>query len=172
MKPSLSGRFIMRPWELYTSHSYRALNLYERRCLDRLELEHLKKAGKENGKLTVTYVDMRREGVGWKYAAASFRVLEALGLIQRTQQGRAANGEFRLSNLWRITYLPTAPSKKDQTHDWMKIQSADEAEAIAQANRYRDQRNRRPPPRPPRPKRKLRAIAATAAAPASGPRAS
>jgi hypothetical protein len=156
MKP----RFIMRPLELYTSHSYRVLNLHERRCLDRLELELIKRYGKDNGKLIVTYADVEREGVGPKYAAASFRVLQALGLIERTRQGRAAVGEFRSSNLWRITYLPTAPGKKDQTNDWMKIQSPEEAEAIAKTHRFHDRRNRQAPPRSPRqPNGKLRAIA-------------
>jgi hypothetical protein len=51
--------------------------------------------------------DNEEFGIGNRSAIArGLREVCALGFVELTRPGRAGNGEFRISNLFRLTYLP------------------------------------------------------------------
>ena len=69
-------------------------------------------------------------GIGNRNAIApGIREVCALGFVELTRPGRAGNGEFRIPNLFRLTYLPA--HGKGPTHEWRRIETIEEAERIA-----------------------------------------
>jgi hypothetical protein len=121
--------------EMLQSPAYRALNLSERRVIDRIRIEYAHHGGRDNGKLPVTFRDFHRYGVRWSSIAPSVRAAHALGFIRVTQYGMASNAEFRAPTLFALTHLPTNDDQVTATNDWKAIKSPEEAEAIASAAR-------------------------------------
>ncbi len=89
-----------------------------RRCLDRLELEHLDHAGKENGRLVVTYDDFARFGIRRASITSALEQLEAVGFLRVMERGRGGNSEYRKASKYRLTYLAT--NDAEPTDDWLK----------------------------------------------------
>jgi hypothetical protein len=142
----IGRQFIPHPVDLLKSPAYRVLNIHEHRVLTRIEIEYAAHAGKDNGRLPVTYDDFKRYGLSRKYIAPAIAVLTALGLVDVTQRGRANNGEFRAPSLYRLTYLHT--EQADPTNEWTDIRTIAQAEEIVRSLRRREPRARpRPPPR-------------------------
>jgi hypothetical protein len=118
--------------EMKASPAFRALSLSARRILDRTEIELCGKNGKQNGKLTVTHNNFKEYGMDHNSIGPAIREAVALGFIEITQRGRAGNADQRISNQFRLTYLPTDDS--DQTDEWHHIDS-EQAKAIARKAR-------------------------------------
>ena len=128
------GQFVPHRPAMLRSPALRVLSLTGRRILDRLEIEHLNHGGKENGKLPVTFANLRKFGMAnGELIARGIRELRALGFVELTRVGRAGNGEHRKANLFRITYLPA--DGKEPTDEWRRIETVQEAEKIARAIR-------------------------------------
>jgi hypothetical protein len=116
------------------SPAFCVLNLTEHRILARIEIELRHHGGQDNGKLPVTFDDFEAYGVGNRRCAASaIRALCALGFIEITEPGRAGNREFRTPNKFRLTYQPVDRAK--ETDEWDRIETMEDAEAIAKAAR-------------------------------------
>jgi hypothetical protein len=108
--------------------------------LARIEIEHAHHGGKENGRLPVTYDDFVRYGIHRHAIAPAIRELAALGFIEITQRGRAGNAEFRSPSMYRLTYRNAKDERGDGTHEWQRIETIEQAEAIAKiARRDSDQ---------------------------------
>jgi hypothetical protein len=152
LKTNIDAQFLRLPLAVLNSAALRILNIREVRVLRRLEIEHVEKRGKRNGELIVTFTDFEAYGVDRPQIFPSLRVLQALGLIEQTHQGRGGNREFRSPHLWRITYLETleGSKRKPATHDWLKITTLSQAKAIAEQHRKPEPRHRKRPPRPKR----------------------
>jgi hypothetical protein len=168
----ISKQFIQLPSDLLTSPALMVLNIRERRCLDRMLIEHARHGGRENGRLPVTHRDLGGHGVHSRRVAVCLQVIEALGLVVCTQRGRGGNRDFRRPSFWRITFLTTVAGDKlsngqtkwlEPTHEWANIETVEQATAIADQHRIHDKRKRRPPPRPPRPKRKEQVVSSDGA---------
>jgi hypothetical protein len=153
--------WVMLPVALLSSAAYTALNVHEHRCLSRFMLESGRHAGRDNGRLPVTYKDLLEYGVHTRHIAPSLRVLEALCLIVCTERGRGANAEYRHPSLYRITFLRslTTPSNGSgrsewipATNEWKKIESPEQASALAAPHRVHEKRKHRPPPQPRKPR--------------------
>jgi hypothetical protein len=152
---------ITRPY--YESPAHRLMNAYEHRALIRLIVEHQRQGGWVNDGLVVTHRDLVQAGVHPRYVASTWRVLEALGFIERTRNmGGSSSG--RTPNLYRPTFLPRKPGGDDATHDYLKITTKAEAKAIIADNRLHQTRKDRPPPR----RRKLKTVSAPSITPQSG----
>ena len=107
----------------------RALSLTGRRILDRIEIEFASHGGRDNGKLPVTYQNLKDFGICNRTdIARGKRELCALGFVE-CRRGHAGNGEFRRPTLFRLTYLPAYA--KGPTHEWRQIGTVEEAESIA-----------------------------------------
>lgn len=112
--------FVMTRRSWLESDALRSLSLAARKCLDRLELEHIAHGGKENGELIVTYDDFARFGIRRQSVRDALDETIDAKLMVVTEQGRGGNREYRTPSKYRLTYLPTFLGLKqiDPTDDW------------------------------------------------------
>jgi len=129
----IDGQFAARLIEMLESPPYRALSQSAHRVLSRIEIELGHHAGKDNGRLPVTYEDFEAYGIDRHSIAPAIRELEGLGFIEVTEQGRAGHGEFGWPNRFRLTFRPT--QTYEPTHEWRRIGSWEKAVAIAKEAR-------------------------------------
>jgi hypothetical protein len=116
------------------SPPWRVLKDVERRVLERIEIEHMQHGGVENGNLIVRKEDFVGWGIDPNAVAPSLRVLDRLGLNQIEVRGAAGNAEQRRAHRFRLTYVDNR-SGLQPTDEWKKIETLEEAEAIAEAAR-------------------------------------
>lgn len=134
-KNKIAGQFAARPIAMLESPAYRTLSLGAHRVLARIEIEHAHHGGADNGALPVTYEDFRKYGLSLRLIAPALREAEALGFIQVVQRGCAGPAEFRQPSLYRLTFRPAKGETGDGTHEWRRIETIEQAEAIATAAR-------------------------------------
>jgi hypothetical protein len=132
-RTQIDGQFAARLIQMLESTPYRQLSLSARRVLDRLEIELAHHGGMDNGRLPVTFDDFQRYGIDRHAIAPAIRELVALGFIEVTEHGRAGNADWRSPNRFRITYKATKDA--DPTHEWKRIQTAEQARAKAREAR-------------------------------------
>jgi hypothetical protein len=128
-KRKIGGQYVPHLRELIEAPAWRVLSLSARRLLDRIEIEHMRHGGQENGKLAVTFEDFAEYGIDRHAIAPAMRECIALGLLVITRRGRAGNAEFRAPNLFLLPYLQA--NTDDQI--WRQITTIEEAEGIAKA---------------------------------------
>jgi hypothetical protein len=97
--------FIGHPRALLESDAWKARSFHLVRVLDRLELEHLDHAGKENGYLKVTYDDFVEYGASRKFIKTALQEGVALGLIGITHEGSYAGSGRRDPSTYELTHL-------------------------------------------------------------------
>jgi hypothetical protein len=135
-RSKISGQWSPRLVEMLCSPAYRALNLSEHRVLSRVEIELANHGGNDNGHLPVTKQDFIDYGVSGRLVASSVRANVALGFLRVTMRGRGGNAEHRQPNHFLLTFAYGRDSRaQPPTHDWRKIKTIEEAEAIAKAAR-------------------------------------
>jgi hypothetical protein len=137
----LKEQFVPHVRSMLESPAWIALSITARRILDRLELEHMAHAGKENGKLVCTYDDFVKYGAGRKYIAPAILELRSLGFIEVTQWGRQAVGDGRLPSKYRLTYVPTVEPYYQATNEWRRFEH--EAAVMVGLKRARDELEQR-----------------------------
>jgi hypothetical protein len=123
-----AGRLI----EMLKSPAYRVLSLTAHRLLARIEIELHHHGGDDNGKLATTYEHFIEYGIHRHAIAPAIRECEALGFLE-AERGKAGNREYREPSMYRLTYQPVGRARP--THDWQRIQTLEDAEAIARAAR-------------------------------------
>lgn len=116
-KPNtIVGQFIPHRVDMLESAAWAGLSLAARKVLDRLEIEHMRHGGADNGQLPCTYDDFERFGIRRKSVADALAELVGLGFIEVTHQGRGGNAVYRHSSRYRLTYLHT--KKAAATDEW------------------------------------------------------
>lgn len=128
----IAEQFAARVVSMLESPAYRALSLSAHRVFSRIEIEHARHGGTDNGKLPCTYGDFAEYGVDRQSIAPAIRELESLGFIKVTR-GRAGNGEWRAPNLFTLTYRPVGNTPP--TDEWRGVKSADDARTRARKAR-------------------------------------
>jgi hypothetical protein len=145
---NIEGPWLPRSKELLESPAYRVLSRAAYQVLSRLEIEHLKHGGYENGKLPVTYDQFVEYGLHRHSIAPALRELDAVRLIEVTESGSSGNGEWRRPNKFRLTYLSVG--RADPTNEWRHIKTITEARSLIKAGRHRQKplrkKNKRPVP--------------------------
>lgn len=131
----IATQFAWQSIDALESPAYRALSLSGHRVLARIQIEHARHGGRENGRLPVTFQNFEDYGIHRHAIAPAIREGEALGFIRITQLGRAGNGEFRIPNKFALTHLPTENGQVAATDDWRRIKTPEEAMAVAEAAR-------------------------------------
>src|SRR5262249_15630621 len=132
----ISGQFAPRLIEMLESPAWRVLSLSARKVINRIEIELAYKGGNESGRVRVTKRDFMDYGVSDRLVAPAIREAEALGFIRVTERGRGGNSEYRQPNLFFLTFAHCRTGRAEPpTHDWRKIKTIGEAEAIAAAAR-------------------------------------
>src|SRR5436309_13684760 len=104
MTQKIEGQFVPETRELLASKAWSAAGIHVRRLIDFLKLEHLRHAGKENGRLTAPRRQLRDYKTGIRIPARSVSdiIEEAvnLGLID------AHRGSRRRASTYALTWLP------------------------------------------------------------------
>jgi hypothetical protein len=124
-----SGQFCIRPREMMESAAYRVFSRAAHLVLSRIELELRYHGGKNNGRLLVTYEQFESYGLDRGSIAPALRELEALGFIEITQHGRGGNADYRVPNLFRLTYEPDHDGKL--TNEWKQFPKGADVDADA-----------------------------------------
>jgi hypothetical protein len=113
--------------KLCTSIACQALDRDAFLAVTRLEIEHMRHAGKENGQLKVTYDQFEQTGIQRKGIRRTLDWLCALGLLAVTHRGTFAVGGDN-ANEYRLTYLPWkfqqavgAPQYLQPTNEWKTV---------------------------------------------------
>ena len=131
-RTAIDGQFAWHLIDMLRSPAWCALSLSARRLLDRVEIEMAEHGGTDNGKLPVTYDDFGRYGIHRHAIAPAIREAVALGFLEVTEPGRAGNAEWRKPNLFRLTYRNT---DYKPTNEWKRIETDEQARAIARTAR-------------------------------------
>jgi hypothetical protein len=126
-KKQIPGQFAWRTIAMLQSPAFRVLSLPALRFIDRLEIELARHAGKKNGKLIVTYKDFQEYGVRRNSVAQAQAEVVRLGFVEVTTRGRAAYGEFRCPNKYRLTYRPIREDGTGPTDEWRQIATIEDA---------------------------------------------
>lgn len=134
----IEGQFAPRLIEMLESPAYRVLSLSALRVLSRIEIELAQHAGKDNGKLPVTFRDFHHYGMHRNEIAPAIRESVSLGFVQITRPGRAGNGAVRIPNLFRLTYRHG--DREEPTHDWRRITTMEQAEKLVRKARPQKQK--------------------------------
>lgn len=125
-KKSMVGeQFIAHSREMRESVAWSLLNGNVKLILERVELEHMRHGGSENGNLPVTYSDFVEGGVRRAAIASSIATAEALGFIECMDRGRAAKAEHRFPAIYRGTYFM---GNLTPTNEWKAITTKEEGE--------------------------------------------
>jgi len=140
----IDGPYVPHIRQLIEAPAWRTLSLSARRVLDRIELEHLRHGGKENGQLAVTFEQFVAFGIHRHAIAPAIREARALGFLKITSPGAAGNAEFRAPNRFKLTYLPSMGTNP-ATHEWRSITTIDHAEMTAREARKSPQQPRQQP---------------------------
>src|SRR3954447_23862008 len=101
-KGSIQGNFVAHRREMRESAAWRNLPDNARRILDRLEVEHMRHGGAENGALPCTYSDFVAAGVRRASVSLAIRQCVALGFLVVTHRGGRSNAEYRNPSRYRL----------------------------------------------------------------------
>lgn len=104
-KWEMEGAYVRLPLHLLQSPAYRALTIPARGCLDFLMIEHLTHGGAENGNLMAPYRQLAASGVRKDSISEALHMLEAFGVIERTQYGGRQGGRANASR-YGLGWLP------------------------------------------------------------------
>lgn len=131
--------------ELKVSPAWRHRPAPLMRLLERIEIEHLRHAGTENGNLIVTYDQFVEHRVSRRAIRPLLELAETLGLLEVRQSGEWVN-DIRAPNCYRLTYLPENGGRRAPTDEW--VNTTDDAARIAVA-RFQKRLGKKPTPQYP-----------------------
>ena len=145
----ISGQFAARLIEMMESPAYRVLSLSAHRVLSRIEIEWAHHGGQDNGQLPVTFDDFVAYGLHRTAIGPALVELEALGFIVVTDQGKMAHAaDYRRPKKFMLTSRPV-PKGADPLHNWKRITTMEEAQAIAESARKLSGEKKKEPVRKP-----------------------
>ncbi|WP_074061081.1 hypothetical protein [Rhizobium etli] len=125
--------FIPRRLEMLISPAWQRAPRPLLRLIERLEIEHLRHGGQNNGELYVSYPQFVAYGMSKKSIRSTLKLGEELGLLQVIREERIIQGDIRPANCYRLTYVP-AKGKQNPTDEWKCVT---EERAIALVGTYR-----------------------------------
>jgi hypothetical protein len=137
---SIVGQFVAHSREMRESPAWAAVPDNARRVLDRLELEHMRHGGAENGSLPCTYSDFVAHGVRRASVSLALRQCEALGFLEITHRGGRSISEYRDPSRYRLTYLNGRGQSAIKTDEWKRIETDEDAKAALK--RAAEEKNR------------------------------
>lgn len=125
---SLTASFVAHTREMRESIAWAHLPDNARRVLDRLELEHMRHGGAENGSLPCTYADFEKAGIRRASVALAIRQCVALGFLEVTSKGYRGGGDIRKPSLYRLTYVVGCGKSSAPTDEWRRLRSDEVAD--------------------------------------------
>jgi hypothetical protein len=89
------------------------------RMIERLEIEHLRHGGFENGNLYVSYKQFVMAGISKRSIKPTMELGKALGLMDY-RQDEEPSGDIRPPNAYRLTYV-LEKGKKVPSDEWKAV---------------------------------------------------
>jgi hypothetical protein len=130
-KPPGDEAWMWRTLAMLESPAWRTLPAGSITIVERIEIEHARHAGTENGKLPVTYDNFEAHGAQRKLIPFYIRVAETLGFIDVTEQGHAGAGDTRRAARYALTWLDRWDGAP-RTNRWVRFETlADARSAVA-----------------------------------------
>ncbi len=112
----MTEQYVPRPRSMLESKAYRSLSLSAHRVLARIELEHLRHGGKDNGRLPVTQRNFVEYGVTAKRVLPAKKELIKKGFLRITKKGRS--GKNGIATEYELTYLHA--NNRPPTNNWKR----------------------------------------------------
>lgn len=128
--------FMPHRLELLISPAWRSAPRPLRNILERIEIEHLRHGGFNNGELYVSYLQFVEFGISKRSIKAALELGQKLGLLEVIQEAENHLSDIRAANAYRLTYVP-AKGKAAPTDEW-KLITEDRAKALLEAYREED----------------------------------
>jgi hypothetical protein len=125
--------FVMHRRRMYESDAYKSLGKVEMKILARIEIELMRHAGKDNGRLICTYDDFAEYGIRRPSITPGLRKLGRVGLLEITQRGRISS--MRNPHHYRLTYLHSYDENGNKiapTDEWKKYRAKPQKRRRAQ----------------------------------------
>lgn len=133
-RSALAENWVSYSRSLVKSPALRVLSRAAMLAMHRIEFEHMQHGGAENGHLQVTRLQFEEWGVHRDFVAPALRELQALGLVEVTEKGRAGVGGHGEANRFRLTYV-NSKNREAPTDEWRRIESIEKAERLAKEAR-------------------------------------
>jgi hypothetical protein len=111
----IKGSYIPHRRNMLESLAWRSLNGVAKQILDCLEIEYMRHAGKDNGRLICTYDDMVDYGIRRASIGPGIRLVSAAGFLVVERRG-SWSADHANPTLYRLTYLPTDGA--NPTDEW------------------------------------------------------
>ena len=99
-RPPAGEAWVWMTRDLVESDAWRSMGINARRFIDFLLIEHMGKAGTQNGKLKAPHRQLEAFGIGRRLIADAIRETELLGLVECRRAGQRAPSTYTL------TWLP------------------------------------------------------------------
>lgn len=125
--------FVPHRLELLLSPAWQAVPRPLQKLLERLEIEHLRHGGYENGHLFVSYEQFVSYGISKRSIRPTLALGEALKLITVSRADEVGSGNLRPPNAYGLTYVPMK-GKNAVGDEWKQV-SKDQAERAVEAYR-------------------------------------
>jgi hypothetical protein len=112
--PPRGESWVWHTAEMIASNAWRSRSINLIRLMERLELEHMMHAGKENGRLKVSYSQFVEWGIGRRFIRPTIDEGVRLGFIEVTPGLKLKE----VPNAYRLTYLATNERTETGTTEW------------------------------------------------------
>lgn len=123
------GGWIAHRLRLLLSPAWRLRPVPLCRLLDRIEIEHMRHAGRENGHLIVSFDQFVAAGVSRKIIRATIDLGASLGLLAIVQSAEMVRS-IRAPNRYRLTYVPEK-DRRAPTDEWASVTEGEVQKAVA-----------------------------------------
>jgi hypothetical protein len=124
---ALGAQWVAHSRAMRESPAWWALPDNARRVLDRLELEHMRHGGAENGALPCTYNDFEEAGVRRASVALAIRQCVCLGFVEIMRRGGRSMSNVRRPSLYRLTYVVGRGRSTEGTNEWQCFATKEDA---------------------------------------------
>jgi hypothetical protein len=129
------------PWTWHTiamreSPAWRALTAAAKCVIERIESEHWRHGGQENGRLPVTFDNFAARGIRRQSVAEAIQIAETLGFIDVTERGHRGAADERKAARYGLTWFDRHDGTS-RTNRWRHIETFAEAQSIVQDIRDR-----------------------------------
>ena len=147
LSPPVGAAWIWLTRDMLESPAYRALSRAGHQLLARLMVEHCDHAGKENGRLAVSWDAFQAAGLHRSTMAQTLDEVTRLGFVRVVDEGHRGYGTaIGRRATYRLTFAGVVGDDSGPpTNDWKAISQADARsimEAVRQAERKRKARRR------------------------------
>ena len=144
LAPPVGEPWIWLTRQMLASPAFRALSRAGFQLITCLMVEHLRRAGRENGRLAVSWNEFENWGINRGMIAQALDEVTRLGFVRVVDKGRPGYGEaLGRRAIFRLTFAGVVGSDDSgpPTNDWQCISDA-EASAIVDRSRAKERRRK------------------------------